>query len=94
MVLNRGKIIADEPKDALMARLGNWVDMALLCDEKAVAALSQFAPHVRDDGRVHVRVAKAEVPNVFDTLRDAGVPLHDFDLQQARLEDAFKTIVS
>ena len=100
-VIDRGRLIVVDEKEALMARLGRTeVRVGLAAPLQAVpAALAAFAPRLEDSGRKLVFRADGEtgpdqaVAGLVKALVAADIAFSAFEVRQSSLEDIFVDLV-
>ncbi|MBN8839254.1 MAG: ABC transporter ATP-binding protein [Sphingomonadales bacterium] len=99
-VINRGKLLLVEEKDALMKKLGRR-QLALTLAEPLPAlpdGLAQWHLGLEDDGRIlrYTFDAQAEhtgIPSLLRALSDRGISFSDLETKRSSLEDIFVDLV-
>ncbi|MGB0629163.1 MAG: ABC transporter ATP-binding protein, partial [Alphaproteobacteria bacterium] len=99
-VIDGGKIVLVEEKDALMGKLGKkelhlhlQTPLAVLPD-----ALSAYALHLQDEGRTLIytfdpKGERTGTTRLLSDLSDLGIRFTDMDTQQSSLEEIFVSLV-
>ena len=99
-VINRGRLLLVEEKDALMRKLGRR-ELALTLAEPLAAlpdGLEQWHLALEDEGRIlrYVFDAQAEqtgIPSLLRALSDRGIGFTDLETARSSLEDIFVDLV-
>jgi ABC-2 type transport system ATP-binding protein len=99
-VIDRGRLIVVDEKEALMARLGRTevrVGLAAPMPEPP-AALAIFDPRLEDDGRLLVfrtdgETADSAVADLVKAIVGEGIAFTTFEVRQSSLEDIFVDLV-
>ncbi len=99
-VINRGKLLLVEEKDALMKKLGRR-ELALALAEPLgalPAGLEQWHLELEADGRIlrYTFDAQAEhtgIPSLLRALSDRGISFSDLETKRSSLEDIFVDLV-
>jgi len=98
LVMDHGKIVANDTSDALKARIaGDMVKLTLLDSKDAARALevAKAVVEVRDwfeyEPLLHLTVEKGDVavPVLLRALDAAGVPVHAVEVSRPSLDDVF-----
>jgi ABC-2 type transport system ATP-binding protein len=92
-IINRGKVIACDRTEALLAKLDNKC-LSLIVDrdlDAVPAALSAW--HTRLDGKrrldIRYRPSRTQVSEILDAARAPGLGIADLTTEESDLEDAF-----
>jgi ABC-2 type transport system ATP-binding protein len=99
-VIDRGRLIVVDEKEALMARLGRTevrVGLAAPMPEPP-AALAIYDPRLEDDGRLLVfrtdgETADSAVADLVKAIVGEGIAFTTFEVRQSSLEDIFVDLV-
>jgi ABC-2 type transport system ATP-binding protein len=99
-VIDRGRLIVVDEKEALMARLGRTevrVGLAATMPEPP-AALAIYDPRLEDDGRLLVfrtdgETADSAVADLVKAIVGEGIAFTTFEVRQSSLEDIFVDLV-
>ena len=100
-VIDRGRLIVVDEKEALMARLGRTevrVGLATPMPEPP-AALATFGPHLEDYGRLLIFRTDGEtgpgraVADIVKAVVEGGIAFTTFEVRQSSLEDIFVDLV-
>jgi ABC-2 type transport system ATP-binding protein len=100
LILDHGKLIAEDSPARLKQRLGNdviTIDAGLRDDQVATRTLASIAdlPHVRDvrrtgnELRIGCENAEGLLTRVVLTLHDAGIDMHGLQVAHPSLDDVF-----
>ncbi|HLO79231.1 MAG TPA: ABC transporter ATP-binding protein [Magnetospirillum sp.] len=97
-IINHGKLVACEAKDALLGRLDSKA-VILTLDRLPAAlppALAALSPEIRPDGRmiVHYKPSEMPVAGILEAVRTAGLTLVDLSTEETDLEDIFLQLTS
>jgi len=99
-VINRGKLLLVEEKDALMKKLGRRQLALTLAEPLAAlpAGLEQWHLGLEADGRIlrYTFDAQAEhtgIPSLLRALADRGISFSDLETKRSSLEDIFVDLV-
>lgn len=96
IVINEGKLLADESKDVLMEKGGTEIGLEFFFDNKIEISefefLSEYKAVVSANNSLLLRTQKSEVGEIFNKLRDRNKEFSNFKLQEAKLEDIFLSI--
>jgi ABC-2 type transport system ATP-binding protein len=98
IVINQGKIIADENKDRLMATLGT--ETLLEFDFKTDPEigefdfLSDYSPGISGEKKLQLKVLQKDIGRVFQKMSDAGITFESFKLESKKLEDVYLQLVN
>nr|WP_284698880.1 ABC transporter ATP-binding protein [Sphingomonas lycopersici] len=99
-VINRGKLLLVEEKDALMKKLGRRQLALTLAEPLAAlpAGLEQWHLELEADGRIlrYTFDAQAEhtgIPSLLRALSDRGISFSDLETKRSSLEDIFVDLV-
>ncbi len=99
-VINKGKIILVDEKQALMKKLGKKQLHLVLADKlsQLPEKLQQFKLESLDDGQKLIYTFDTqkehnEIPLLLKTLGELGVEIHDLQTEQSSLEDIFVELV-
>jgi ABC-2 type transport system ATP-binding protein len=92
-IIDHGKVVAHEEKDALLRRLDSKV-LTITIDRDLAAApdgLGSVRAEMKDARHlaIHYRPSAASVGAVLDSLRSAGIGVVDITTEEADLEDVF-----
>ena len=96
VIINKGEIIADAPKENLINSAGNDVILELLFDKniskKDLQFLSEFSPKT-EGKKLFLHTAKDAMNTVFDKLSQKNIKYKDINIKQQDLEDVFLKLV-
>jgi ABC-2 type transport system ATP-binding protein len=96
IIINHGKIIADENKEDLIQRLGNRVVVELhLLNElnpSDFPELEMYCPCMKQ-GKLYLNGQKKNLHQIFKKIADAGIKYKDARLLNEDLEDVFLKLV-
>jgi len=97
IVLNRGKVIADDSKSNMMNTLGSGTSMEFLFDNEIYAEdlsfLSAYSTSIIDGNRLSIRARKNEIGEIFHKMNEEKMKFTGFTLEPNRLEDVFLQMV-
>jgi len=97
IVLNRGKVIADDSKSNMMNTLGSGTSMEFLFDNEIYAEdlsfLSAYSTSIIDGNRLSIRARKNEIGEILHKMNEEKMKFTGFTLEPNRLEDVFLQMV-
>jgi ABC-2 type transport system ATP-binding protein len=88
IVIGRGKLIADDSMEAIIAGAGSSVRVRSPQQDELSLLLTDAGAVVRDDGNT-LSVTGMDAPRIGDVAAQHGVALHELTPQHASLEEAF-----
>jgi ABC-2 type transport system ATP-binding protein len=95
-IINHGRVIACDSKDALIQRLDRKELVVILTQDlaKIPPALDPFAVELTGPRRLlfHYRPSQTRIRDILTALRDAGIGIADLSTYEADLEDLFLEI--
>ena len=91
-IINEGRVVADQPKEDLIASLDRKV--LVVTPQDAVSAAPEVAPYeasLDPDGRISIpyKPSETSVGIILERLNAAGVTVRDITTQEGDLEDVF-----
>ena len=97
IVINRGRVIADDSKSNMMNTLGSATSMEFHFDgnlsDVDFSFLSEYSPSIKEGNRLAIRASKDEVVEIFHRMNGENLKFTDFTLEPGRLEDVFLQMV-
>ncbi len=92
-IINHGKVVAEDGKDALVHRLDDKTLTVTLTHplERLPDALAEHGAALDDAGRLIVRYrpSRARIDRVLETIRHEGLEIVDLQTREADLEEVF-----
>lgn len=97
IVLNHGRVIADDSKSNLMDTLGSETSMEFhfgrdLFDDD-LSFLSEYSPSIKDGNKISILARKNDIGNIFHKMDEWEMKFTDFKLEPRKLEDIFLQLV-
>lgn len=97
VVLNHGRIIADDSKNNLMNTLGTGASMEFHFSSEVYAEdilfLSEYSPEIREGNKISIFADKNEIGEIFSRMNREDLKFTNFTLEPRRLEDVFLQMV-
>lgn len=98
IVINKGKVVADDTKDSLMNKFTKKLKIEFYFDEDQKISrfifLSDYSPEISNKNILKLKVEKNELADVFQSLKENKIDYKNFMIQQQKLEDVFLKIVN
>ncbi|EES73189.1 ABC transporter, ATP-binding protein [Paenibacillus sp. oral taxon 786 str. D14] len=97
LLFNRGSLVADGTPEAIKSRIVKR-SISFLADgdgpelRSRLLALSPVAECYNKDGRIHVTTEDTDA--ALAALFTAGLPVHDIQIEQGRLDEAFEQLTT
>jgi ABC-2 type transport system ATP-binding protein len=98
VIIDGGKIIADEPKEELMDAFSREViievhfDAAL--DLSDFEFLKEYHPQIEDKTRLQLKAAKKDLTKVFRQLSEKNMEFTNLVVEKPKLEDIYLNIIN
>ncbi|MBP8865662.1 MAG: ABC transporter ATP-binding protein, partial [Acetobacterium sp.] len=97
VIIDGGKIIADEPKEELMDALSRESVIEVHFDEELNLAdfdfLSEYHPHIEDKTRLQLKASKKDLSKVFRQLSEKNMEFTNLVVERPKLEDIYLNII-
>jgi len=97
IVLNHGKVIADDSKSNLMDTLGAETSMEFHFSnpliENDLLLFSKYSPSILDGNRMSIIAQKSEIGDILHRMNEVDMKFTDFKLEPRKLEDIFLELV-
>ena len=97
VIIDGGKIIADEPKEELMDAFSRESVIEVHFDEELNLAdfdfLSEYHPHIEDKTRLQPKASKKDLSKVFRQLSEKNMVFTYLVVERPKLEDIYLNII-
>jgi len=97
VIIDGGKIIADEPKEELMDAFSRESIIEVHFDEELNLAdfdfLSDYHPHIEDKTRLQLKASKKDLSKVFRQLSEKNMEFTNLVVERPKLEDIYLNII-
>lgn len=97
VIIDGGKIIADEPKEELMDAFSRESVIEVHFDEELNLAdfdfLSEYHPHIEDKTRLQLKASKKDLSKVFKQLSEKNMEFTNLVVERPKLEDIYLNII-
>ena len=97
VIIDGGKIIADEPKEELMDAFSRESVIEVHFDEALNLAdfdfLSEYHPHIEDKTRLQLKASKKDLSKVFRQLSEKNMEFTNLVVERPKLEDFYLNII-
>ncbi len=97
VIIDGGKIIADEPKEELMDAFSRESIIEVHFDEELNLAdfdfLSDYHPHIEDKTRLQLKASKNDLSKVFRALSEKNMEFTNLVVERPKLEDIYLNII-
>ena len=97
VIIDGGKIIADEPKEELMDAFSRESVIEVHFDEELNLAdfdfLSEYHPHIEDKTRLQLKASKKDLSKVFRQLSEKNMEFTNLVVERPKLEDIYLNII-
>ena len=97
VIIDGGKIIADEPKEELMDAFSRESVIEVHFDVALNLAdfdfLSEYHPHIEDKTRLQLKASKKDLSKVFRQLSEKNMEFTNLVVERPKLEDIYLNII-
>ena len=97
VIIDGGKIIADEPKEELMDAFSRESMIEVHFDEELKLTdfdfLSEYHPHIEDKTRLQLKASKKDLSKVFKQLSEKNMEFTNLVVERPKLEDVYLNII-
>ena len=97
VIIDGGKIIADEPKEELMDAFSRESVIEVHFDEELNLAdfdfLSEYYSHIEDKTRLQLKASKKDLSKVFRQLSEKNMEFTNLVVERPKLEDIYLNII-
>ncbi|MDD3306752.1 MAG: ABC transporter ATP-binding protein [Acetobacterium sp.] len=97
VIIDGGKIIADEPKEELMEAFSRESIIEVHFEEELNLAdfdfLSDYHPHIEDKTRLQLKASKKDLSKVFRQLSEKNMEFTNLVVERPKLEDIYLNII-
>lgn len=97
VIIDGGKIIADEPKEELMDAFSRESIIEVHFDQVLNLAdfdfLSDYHPHIEDKTRLQLKASKNDLSKVFRQLSEKNMEFTNLVVERPKLEDIYLNII-
>ncbi|MBI4857053.1 MAG: ABC transporter ATP-binding protein [Acetobacterium woodii] len=97
VIIDGGKIIADEPKEELMDAFSRESVIEVHFDAELNLAdfdfLSEYHPHIEDKTRLQLKASKKDLSKVFKQLSERNMEFTNLVVERPKLEDIYLNII-
>jgi len=97
VVLNHGRIIADDSKSNLMDTLGTGTSMEFHFSNdlyaEDISFLSEYSPSIKDGNKISIFAQKNDIGEIFYKMNKEDMKFTNFTLEPRKLEDVFLQMV-
>ena len=97
VIIDGGKIIADEPKEELMEAFSRESIIEVHFDQELKLAdfdfLSDYHPHIEDKTRLQLKASKKDLSKVFRQLSEKNMEFTNLVVERPKLEDIYLNII-
>lgn len=97
VIIDGGKIIADEPKEELMDAFSRESVIEVHFDEELNLAdfdfLSEYHPHIEDKTKLQLKASKKDLSKVFKQLSEKNMEFTNLVVERPKLEDIYLNII-
>ncbi len=97
VVIDDGKIIADEPKEKLMEIFSKDIEVKLEFDYDLNIGhfefLKEYRPRIKEDRNLHLKVNKDDLSKVMKNVVDGGLSFVNIDISRHKLEDVYVDLI-
>lgn len=98
VIIDGGKIIADEPKEELMDAFSRESVIEVHFDVELNLAdfdfLSEYHPHIEDKTRLQLKASKKDLSKVFKQLSERNMEFTNLVVERPKLEDIYLNIIN
>jgi ABC-2 type transport system ATP-binding protein len=98
VIIDGGKIIADEPKEELMDAFSRESVIEVHFDVALNLAdfdfLSEYHPHIEDKTRLQLKASKQDLSKVFKQLSERNMEFTNLVVERPKLEDIYLNIIN
>ncbi|MBU4539681.1 ABC transporter ATP-binding protein [uncultured Acetobacterium sp.] len=97
VIIDGGKIIADEPKEELMDAFSRESIIEVSFEDELNLAdfdfLSDYHPHIEDKTRLQLKASKKDLSKVFRQLSEKNMEFTNLVVERPKLEDVYLNII-
>jgi len=97
VIIDGGKIIADEPKEELMDAFSRESIIEVHFEDELSLAdfdfLSDYHPHIEDKTRLQLKASKKDLSKVFRQLSEKNMEFTNLVVERPKLEDIYLNII-
>jgi len=97
VVINKGMIVADEPKDKLLKDFTHEINAEIVFDEvlnmEKLEFLAAFSPEIKDKKILAIKVLKSELTNVLEMIIKNDMKFIDMNIEKQKLEDVYLQLI-
>ena len=97
VIIDGGKIIADEPKEELMDAFSRESIIEVHFEEELNLVdfdfLSDYHPHIEDKTRLQLKASKKDLSKVFRQLSEKNMEFTNLVVERPKLEDIYLNII-
>ncbi|AFA47113.1 ABC transport system ATP-binding protein [Acetobacterium woodii DSM 1030] len=97
VIINDGKIIADEPKEELMETFSKEVIVEVHFEDELKLTdfefLKEYAPQIEEKTKLQLKTSKKDLSKVFKKLADQNMAFTNLVVEKPKLEDIYLDII-
>ncbi|ATW23559.1 ABC transporter ATP-binding protein [Candidatus Formimonas warabiya] len=97
VIIDSGRIIADEPKTQLMENFSREVTVEFQFDFELeladMAFLNMYHPQIEEKTRLQLRVPKKDLPKVVHMIAQKNMAFVDLGIEKPKLEDIYLSLI-
>ncbi|TCL59751.1 ABC-2 type transport system ATP-binding protein [Hydrogenispora ethanolica] len=98
VIIDQGRIVADEPRQELMARFAGKINVRLRLEETPDGPgwedLQQFRPEREEPALIRLQVKKEGLADLFQTLSRHRLSFTDLNIDQPKLEEVYLKLIN
>jgi ABC-2 type transport system ATP-binding protein len=97
VIIDQGRIIADEKKERLMDAFSNEVTAEIHFDKEQKLSdyeyLSEYQPQILQNRRLQLKVRKKDLPEVLRRISQKNLEFDNLVIEKQRLEDVYLNLI-
>jgi ABC-2 type transport system ATP-binding protein len=97
VIINHGKIIADDKTEQLIKRLGDNLEIQFHSEESKCRTIKDFVlknAGIIDKNMIKIKIPRQKLPELFDKLKEKKINYTNFRVLEPKLEDIFIKLTS
>lgn len=97
IVINRGEIIADEPKDKLLKDFSKEVKVEIDFDWEVSIDdfdfLREYQPEIKDKNKLSLKIDKNDLSKILEMITQKNMKFLDLNIEKQKLEDIYLQLI-
>ncbi|NTW72336.1 MAG: ABC transporter ATP-binding protein [Eubacteriaceae bacterium] len=98
LVINKGEIIADEPKEQLMEKFSKELQVTIYFEKEIkledCSFLMDYRPEVHHKNELHLTIKKDEINTAIQMIAQKNMHFADITIEREKLEDIYLSLIS